>query len=147
MHVIWFIFFIFFYAGWKSLHIPIAITKLSGLNVFIYIYIIRGRCRTITFSSNHIPQPEDYDRLSYLPVNVRTLYCNFFSVVNETWGTLTALCLTLHQHCLSSCHWLPSDLSVCVFMCFGGGVTFAGGGGGGGGGSYAFKVQNRLPYF
>ncbi len=27
---------IFCYAGWKSLHIPIAIIKLSGLNVFIY---------------------------------------------------------------------------------------------------------------
>ncbi len=24
-----------YYAGWKSLHIPIAITKLSDLNVFI----------------------------------------------------------------------------------------------------------------
>ncbi len=27
---------IFCYAGWKSLYIPIAIIKLSGLNVFIY---------------------------------------------------------------------------------------------------------------
>ncbi len=34
---------VFCYAGWKSLHIPIAIIKLSGLNVFICIYIFCGR--------------------------------------------------------------------------------------------------------
>ncbi len=34
---IWYFFRnIFCYAGWKSLHTPIAIIKLSGLNVFIY---------------------------------------------------------------------------------------------------------------
>ncbi len=33
----------FCYAGWKSLHIPIAIIMLSGLNVFIWIYIFVER--------------------------------------------------------------------------------------------------------
>ncbi len=48
----------------------IVITKLSGPNVFICIYIIFVIRRTITCSSNQIPRPESYDKLSYLPVNV-----------------------------------------------------------------------------
>lgn len=46
-----------------SLYIPIAITKFSGLNVFICIYIVCGRCRTIKCSFNHISRSEGYDRL------------------------------------------------------------------------------------
>ncbi len=71
---------IFCYAGWKSHHIPIAIIKLSGLNVCICIYIFCGRRRTKRCSSNQNVQSEHYERLSYLPVNtcicipLRTLF-------------------------------------------------------------------------
>ncbi len=50
-------------AGWKSLHTPIASIKLSGLNVFICIYIFCGRWRTKKCLSNQNPR-------SYLPVNI-----------------------------------------------------------------------------
>ncbi len=56
----------FCYASWESLHISSVVTKLSGLNVFIYI--ICGRCRMIKCSSNQIVRSDDYDWLSYLPV-------------------------------------------------------------------------------
>ncbi len=52
---------IFCYAGWKSLHIPIAIIKLSGLNVFIYSVEGVGPRNVWT---------ECFDWLSYLPVNI-----------------------------------------------------------------------------
>ncbi len=60
----------FCYAGWKSLHIPIAIIKLSGLNVFICVYIFCGRHRTKKCSSNQNVRYENYERLAYLPVNI-----------------------------------------------------------------------------
>ncbi len=50
------------------------------------------------------------------------LYYNVLSAVNETWGNLTSLHLTLHQRCISLCRWLASGLPV-AFMCFGGGVA------------------------
>ncbi len=123
---------IFCYVGWKSLHIPIVITKLSGLNLFICIYIISGRHRTIKCSSNQNVRSEYYDRLSYLPVKIciciplRTLFAQTWYVIstfqrewkallfyyyalhtvmspmNETWGNLTALRSILHQRRLSS---------------------------------------------
>ncbi len=52
------------------LHIPIAIIKLSGLNVFICISIFRGRRRTKKCLSNQNVQSEHYDSLSYLPVKI-----------------------------------------------------------------------------
>ncbi len=61
---------IFCYAGWKSLHIPIAVIKLSGLNVFICIYIFCGRRRTKKCSSNQNARSEHFNWLSYLPVNI-----------------------------------------------------------------------------
>ncbi len=61
---------IFCYACWKSLHIPIAIIKLSGLNVFICIYIFCGRRRTKKCSSNQNARSERFKWVSYLPVNV-----------------------------------------------------------------------------
>ncbi len=54
----------------ECLHISIAITKLSGINVFICIISSVERCRTITHLSNHIPRSEGYNRLSCLPVCV-----------------------------------------------------------------------------
>ncbi len=138
---------IYWYVGWKSLHI--LITKLSGLNLFICIYIVCGRHRTIKCLSNQNVRSEHYDTLSYLPVKICTciplctvcadmirhqripvrvkgaiiviscaLYTNVFSAVNETWGNLTALHSNLNQ--LVSHH-----VAVCLsaFMCFGGGVA------------------------
>ncbi len=49
----------FFYACWKSLHISIALIKLSGLNVFISSVEGIGPKQLL---------PEHYDRLSCLPV-------------------------------------------------------------------------------
>ncbi len=57
-------FSIFFcYAGWKSLHILIAIIKLSGLNIFIHfmcIYIFCERRRTKKCSSNQNARNEAF---------------------------------------------------------------------------------------
>ncbi len=61
---------IFCYSGWKSLHIPIAIIKSSGLNVFICIYTFCGRRGTKKCSSNQNARSERFNWLSYLPVNV-----------------------------------------------------------------------------
>ncbi len=70
-----------------------------------------------------------------------TLYCNVFSLVNETWGNLTALHSILHQHRVSSCHWLASGLSVwnCVWRrcCFGEWFAVKVG-------SYSFKARMLL---
>ncbi len=79
-----------------------------GLNVFICIYIICERRRTLKCSSNHIPRFKGYDSLSiYVFSYLCTLfaqtyviiafhyaifcvfYCNDFSPVNETWGNPT----------------------------------------------------------
>ncbi len=60
----------FCYSGLKSLHILIAIIKLSGLNVFICIYIFCGRCRTKKCSSNQNARSERFNCLFYLSVNV-----------------------------------------------------------------------------
>ncbi len=61
---------IFCYAAGKSLHILIAIIKLSGLNVFIWIYILCGRCRTKKCSSNQNARSEHFNCLSCLLVNL-----------------------------------------------------------------------------
>ncbi len=58
----------FCYADWKSLHIPIAIPKLRGLNLFICIYIISGGRRTIKCSSNQNVMSEHFIRLLYQSV-------------------------------------------------------------------------------
>ncbi len=57
------------YSGWKSLHILIAIIKLSGLNVFICIYIFCRRCRTKKCSSNQNAWSE---RFNWLPTCLST---------------------------------------------------------------------------
>ncbi len=57
------------YAGRKSLHIPIAIIKLSGLNVFICIYTFCGSCRNKKCLSNKNVRSEHFNCVSYLPVN------------------------------------------------------------------------------
>ncbi len=46
------------YVIWSSSHSKS--TRLNGLNVFICIYTICGRCRTIKCLSNHIPRSEGY---------------------------------------------------------------------------------------
>ncbi len=132
------------YAGRKSLHMSIALIKLSGVNVFISSVEGVGSKKTL---SNQNVRSEHYDRLSYLPVSMylhtsahpvctdmirhqriralmkgaiivtlSTLYWNVFSAVNETWGNLTALHSIFHQRGLSSCCRLVSGLPehVCV---------------------------------
>ncbi len=100
------------YAGRKSLHMSIALIKLSGVNVFISSVEGVGSKKTL---SNQNVRSEHYDRLSYLPVSMylhtsahpvctdmirhqriralmkgtiivtlSTLYWNVFSAVNET---------------------------------------------------------------
>ncbi len=68
---------LFCYAGWTSLHIPIAIIKLSGLNVFKCIYLFCGRRRTKKCLSNQ-NACLTHDWLPYLPVNIcKMSYCTF----------------------------------------------------------------------
>ncbi len=132
---------IFSYAGLKSLHIPIAITKLSDLNLFtyiyiyIYIYILCGRHRTIKCSSNQNVRSEHYDRLSCLPVkyvfaylcapcfyrhdtssahsseNERRYYCNIMRFV------IWQCCIQSSTNAvLSLCRRLVSALPECVHV-------------------------------
>ncbi len=53
-------------------------------------------------------------RMEGVIIILRALYCKVFSPVNETWGNQTAFLSTLHQHRLSSCHWLTSAARSCV---------------------------------
>ncbi len=95
---------IFCYSGWKSLHILIAIIKLSGLNVFICIYIFCGRCRTKKCSSNQNARSKRFNWLSYLSVNVcicippRTLFAQTWYVISAfTHAVQTARMAGKHQ--------------------------------------------------
>ncbi len=78
----------FCYAGWKPLHIPIAIIKLSGLNVFICIYIFCERRTTKKCLSNQNARSECFNCFSYLPVNIciciplRTLFAQTGYVIS-----------------------------------------------------------------
>ncbi len=79
---------IFCYAAWKSLHILIAIIKLSGLNSFIWIYIFSGRCRTKKCSSNQNTRSKHFNCLSCLLVNLcfsiplRTLFAQTYVIIS-----------------------------------------------------------------
>ncbi len=78
-------------------------------------------------------------RMEGVIIVILCAYCNVFSLVNETWGNLTALHSILHQHCLSSCRWL-AFICLCVFMCFGGDIALKSDFGGRVG-SYAIKAS------
>ncbi len=129
------------------LHILIAITKSSGLNLFISsvegvgpwnVHPIKMFGPNITIScpaclsnmylhtSAH-PVCTDMIRHQRVPgwmnssiiVIICALHCNVFSEVNETWGNLTALHSTLHKRRLSSCRRLVSALTECVRVFWG----------------------------
>ncbi len=73
------------------------------------------------YTSAH-PVCTDMIRHQHIPARIKSaiivilcaLYCNVFSVANETWGNLTALHSILHQRRLSSCSRLVSGLPECV---------------------------------
>ncbi len=129
----------------KVSSIPIAITKISCLNVFIFIYIVCGRHRIIKCPSNHIPRSEGHNRL-LINVCICMPPCNLFV---QTWHVISAFHCAIAERarmkriiivilCALYCNvfspvnetWgnltaLHSTLHQChlAFMCFGGGVA------------------------
>ncbi len=97
-------------AGWKSLHIPIAIIMISGLNVFKCIYIFCGRRSTKKCSSNQNARSEHFFLLSYLPVNI--CYIPTCLLIIPIHWLASSLCLlsTSKLVCggLFGTIWLPS---------------------------------------
>ncbi len=98
---------IFCYAVWSCLYIPIKFT------VFYLISIVCGSCRTVKCLSHHILRSEGLlacERMSLHTMFVQTSYaisafqreCNVFSSVNETWGNLAVLMLSLIVSLLAS---------------------------------------------
>ncbi len=135
------------------------LTKWSKCIYILFIYC--RRCRTITFSSNHISQSDSprYDRLSYHPVNIcicippRTLF-------TQTWyvhyaiadrvrmkGVIIVILCALYCNVFSVVNERWGNLiSLHSIPTFGGGVAlesdFAGRVG-----SYAFKASLLLLAF
>ncbi len=125
------------YAGWKFLHMSIALIKLSGVNVFISsvegVGSKQNYVRSKHNDGSYLPvsmylhtsaHPVCTDMIPHqciwvwmkgtIIVTLSALYCNVFSPVNEIWGNLTALHSIFHQRGLSWCRRLVSGLPECV---------------------------------
>ncbi len=97
-------------AGWKSLHILLAIIKLSGLNVFICIYRFCGRHRTNKCSSKQNACSERFDWLSYLPVNM----C--ISISLHTRFTQTGWIISEFTHVVQTKREWQTNINNLIFL-------------------------------
>ncbi len=70
--------------------------------MYWYIYIKYLKRRTVKCPSNHIPRPEDYDRLSYIIIVILcALYCNVF--LTGEWDMRWQRCIQPSIKAVSHC--------------------------------------------
>ncbi len=112
-YVIWFK-ICFYYAGWKSVYILLAITKFSGLNFHLW----KAQDLRPKHSSNHILRSEHYDRLSYIWAWAINTFYRLTRMCSLRWLVWMKICFlfNIRQYSpLGSCSSEWARPSLCVF--------------------------------